>query len=79
MIWSGKNLAINKLSEELNMKFRGKPVTFLTNLPDILIIIGKDKAQSSNAQLIQTMTCDYCLTGKQRQPFVGPQRGEPHF
>ncbi|HBV57853.1 MAG TPA: hypothetical protein DEB73_01110 [Candidatus Magasanikbacteria bacterium] len=50
--------ATDKLSEELNAKISSDAPTDLSDepLPDILIIIGKDKAQSSNAQLIQTNT-----------------------
>lgn len=50
--------AISKLSEELNAEISANATTSLYDepAPDILIIIGKDKAQSSNAQLIQTNT-----------------------
>lgn len=50
--------AIDKLKEELNAEISANATTGLSDepLPDILIIIGKDKAQSSNAQLIQTNT-----------------------
>ena len=50
--------AINKLKEELNAEISAEAPADLSGepLPDILIIIGKDKAQSSNAQLIQTNT-----------------------
>lgn len=50
--------AISKLSEELNAEISANATIGLYDepAPDILIIIGKDKAQSSNAQLIQTNT-----------------------
>lgn len=49
---------IDKLKEELGAEISAEKPADLSDepLPDILIIIGKDKAQSSNAQLLQTNT-----------------------
>ncbi|MBI5023228.1 MAG: LCP family protein [Candidatus Magasanikbacteria bacterium] len=48
--------AADKLSKELNAEISANAPVDISEepMPDILIIIGKDKAQSSNAQLIKT-------------------------